>query len=252
VVLGPHAQPALAAYWMEALGIGALAPRLPSQLSGGQRQRVALARALAARPVVLLLDEPFSGLDAPVRARLIEELRRLQLGANMSSVLVTHDFREAAQLADEVLVIAAGRALQRGALADVLRHPATAAVAEVLGLRNILPGRVSSARSLAAGNLQVQTRPLGLETGSAVHWCVPPELVALSEHPGPGGLGGCIGDVVDLGTAQSVLVELEGGPALVAEVPGVLQPPGWKDGERCWVFLDPERVLVWPDEGAAG
>jgi molybdate transport system permease protein len=111
-VFGVDADPARAAWWLQTLHLDGLLDRLPEQLSGGQRQRVSLARALAGDPRVVLLDEPFSALDAPVRAELRRELRRLQREVNLSTVLVTHDPEEAAMLADEIMVVSDGQVLQ--------------------------------------------------------------------------------------------------------------------------------------------
>src|SRR5208282_6818887 len=98
----------LASYWLEHLRLEGLENRLPSELSGGQRQRVGLAQVLCRSPQVLLLDEPFSALDAPVRLELRRELRRLQRDTGLATVLVTHDPEEAAFLADQVIVISDG------------------------------------------------------------------------------------------------------------------------------------------------
>ena len=115
VLFAAGADPALAAWWLRTLRLDGLEGRLPGELSGGQRQRVALARALSFRPRLVLLDEPFSALDAPVREELRRELRRLQREAGLSTVVVTHDPEEAALLADEILVVDEGRAAAGGA-----------------------------------------------------------------------------------------------------------------------------------------
>ena len=112
VLFATGADPELAVWWLRKLRLDGLEDRFPEQLSGGQRQRVALARALSHAPRLVLLDEPFSGLDAPVRDELRRELRRLQRETGLSTVLVTHDPEEAALLADEILVVADGRLLR--------------------------------------------------------------------------------------------------------------------------------------------
>jgi sulfate transport system ATP-binding protein len=112
--------------------------RLPAQLSGGQRQRVALARALAARPRVLLLDEPFGALDAQVRAELRGWLRRLHDEIHLTTVFVTHDQDEAFEVADRVVVMNRGKIEQAGAPADVFEQPANDFVMRFLGHVNVL------------------------------------------------------------------------------------------------------------------
>ena len=104
----------------------------PRDLSGGQRQRAAIARALAARPDVVLLDEPFGALDAITRAELQLTFRRLQRELGLTAVLVTHDLREALELGDRVVVMRAGRIEQAAAPAELLAHPTTTYVAELL------------------------------------------------------------------------------------------------------------------------
>ena len=108
------------------------AGRWPKELSGGQRQRAAIARALAARPDVVLLDEPFGALDAITRAELQTTFRRLQRELGLTAVLVTHDLREALELGDRVVVMRAGRIEQAATPAALLGDPATAYVAELL------------------------------------------------------------------------------------------------------------------------
>ena len=125
VTFGAHGRPALAAWWIERLGLRGLEQRLPEQLSDGQRRRVALARALAGEPRLLLLDEPLTGLDAPVRRRLRRELRTVQRDAGISTVIVTHDPEEAALLADEIVVLDDGRVLQTGTRESIFHAPAS-------------------------------------------------------------------------------------------------------------------------------
>jgi ABC-type nitrate/sulfonate/bicarbonate transport system ATPase subunit/ABC-type sulfate transport system permease component len=111
LLFAKDATPPMAAYWLTHLRLEGLQDRYPSELSGGQRQRVSLAQALCRSPELLLLDEPFSALDSPVRFELRRELRRLQQETGLATVLVTHDPEEAAFLADEVIVISNGGAL---------------------------------------------------------------------------------------------------------------------------------------------
>lgn len=106
--------------------------RFPHELSGGQRQRVALARSIAARPGVVLLDEPFGALDAISRTELQEIFDRLRRDLKVTTLLVTHDLAEAGRLADEVVVMRSGRMEQRGTMRDLVRAPATEYVARLI------------------------------------------------------------------------------------------------------------------------
>ncbi len=125
---------------LERFAISELARARPAELSGGERQRVALARALARDPAVLLLDEPLSALDAHTKANVRAELGELLRELELPTVLVTHDFEDAAALADRVGVIVDGRILQLGRSAELLAAPASGFVASFTGA-NLLPGR---------------------------------------------------------------------------------------------------------------
>jgi putative spermidine/putrescine transport system ATP-binding protein len=127
---------------LDLVGLSEQAGRYAHQISGGQQQRVALARALAIEPQVLLLDEPLSALDAKVRAQLRDEIRRIQLEVGTTTLFVTHDQEEALAIADRVGVMQAGRIEQIAAPTEVYARPATAFVAEFVGLTNKLQGTV--------------------------------------------------------------------------------------------------------------
>jgi ABC-type Fe3+/spermidine/putrescine transport system ATPase subunit len=258
-VFGVHADPARAAWWLETLHLDGLLDRLPEQLSGGQRQRVSLARALAGDPRLVLLDEPFSALDAPVRAELRRELRRLQRDVNLSTVLVTHDPEEAAMLADEIIVVSDGQVLQSGRCRDVYQHPASAEIGRLLGIENLFEGEAGADVVLLAGGNPAKGFPIGLATGlrdgTRLLWQVPSE--ALRVHPGsspPGAHGpaidlgrGRVTDIVDLGRAVEVVVLLSAGIELRART---LELPDFSVGAPCRVEADMEAVSVWPEPAA--
>jgi len=164
------------------VGMRGLERRLPSELSGGQQQRVALARALAPRPALLLLDEPFSSLDAALRASVREEVRAILKEARQTALLVTHDQEEALSVTDRVGVMFAGRLHQVAEPATLYRAPATREVASFVGDADLLPGT-------RAGQYLVDT-PFGrLATGSPVGAervtvLVRPETVTLRRSEG--------------------------------------------------------------------
>ena len=107
--------------------------RYPAELSGGQQQRVGVARALASRPDLLLMDEPFGALDPIIRARAQADLRHIQRALGSTIILVTHDMEEAIHLGDRVAVMDAGRLVQHGTPAEIILHPATGFVADMVG-----------------------------------------------------------------------------------------------------------------------
>ncbi len=160
-----------------------LAARYPAQISGGQQQRVALARALAPRPQLLLLDEPFSALDAPTRMQLRSELRELQREFKIPTLFVTHDLGEAYFLADQLAVIDAGTIQQIGAPGEILRRPKNLRVARAVGVKNILRGVVESRTRentiVRVGDVALDAPPFPFEPGSRVHLCLRPERITL-------------------------------------------------------------------------
>jgi ABC-type sulfate/molybdate transport systems ATPase subunit/ABC-type sulfate transport system permease component len=265
-VFGVHADPARAAWWLETLHLGGLLDRLPEQLSGGQRQRVSLARALSGDPQLLLLDEPFSALDAPVRAELRRELRRLQRDVNLSTVLVTHDPEEAAMLADEIVVLSDGQVLQSGSCRDVYQRPASAEIGRLLGIDNLFEGVAGAGGVLlAGGNLApgvsdggVQVGlATGLPAGTRLLWQVPPEALRVRTGPSPSGANGSavdfgqglVADVVDLGRTVEVVVALSSGIELRARA---LEVPDLGAGAACRVETDAEAVSVWSEPEVTG
>jgi iron(III) transport system ATP-binding protein len=134
----PRAQRGRANELLEIVGLAGLGQRRPHELSGGQQQRVALARALAVRPRVVLLDEPFSSLDATLRASVRRDVGRILTEAGTTTILVTHDQDEALSMADQVALLQNGRILAAAAPRELYSAPATASVANSLGQVNVL------------------------------------------------------------------------------------------------------------------
>jgi molybdate transport system permease protein len=250
---GPRAQPQLAAFWFERLGLAGLEHRRPEELSGGQQRRVAIARALATAPRVLLLDEPFAGLDAPVRDRLRRELRRLQRELALSTVIVTHDPEEAAMLADEIVVLDAGRVLQAGTRTEVFHAPVSPHVAALLGIANAHGGHVGEAGVVHSDGVELRAPTGGLPVGCEVVWCVRPEHVRVSDRAAQGGMTARDGaasvydatllDEIDLGAVRELTLSL--GRSLELAV-RTTEPTACEVGERVLARIDPDDVAVWP------
>ncbi|HEX3815863.1 MAG TPA: ATP-binding cassette domain-containing protein [Mycobacteriales bacterium] len=241
-VFGVDSDPAVAAYWIDRLGLTELQERRPDELSGGQRRRVALVRALARSPRVLLLDEPSTGLDTAVRDEFRRELRALQRDTGLTTVLVTHDPTEAAMLAEEVLVVEAGRVLQAGPQPEVFAHPATPSVARLLGVDNLCVGRVDRPGRIAAGAVEFAVPDLTAPTGARVSWGIRAASVAVFPDDGrTSGYPALILDVVDFGSSREVTVDL-GELQLAARTSGP-----YRIGDRCVVQLPPAEIAVWLD-----
>ncbi len=171
VAFGLHGRPrakraSAARSMLNLVGLGKLADRMPHELSGGQRQRVSLARALAPRPILVLLDEPFSNLDADLRAVMREEVRVILKGIQASAIFVTHDQEEALYMGDRLAVLNHGQLEQVGTPEEVFNHPATRFVAEFMGATDFLPGLVEAAGIQTEIGLIPQ--PLALAVGTEV------------------------------------------------------------------------------------
>jgi molybdate transport system permease protein len=247
VLLGTRAREPDARRWIEDVGLEGLEDRYPHELSGGQQRRVALARALADRPRLLLLDEPFTGLDASARRALIERLRDLQQRHGLSTVLVTHDPQEALLLADEIVVVDGGRELQAGSPRELFRAPAGGRTAELLGIRNVHHGTVLRPGVVASRGVELHADTAALAPGTAVIWSVAPENV-LPLRGAPHLASVLISQ--DLGYAHELRVSLAEGLELTARLPGSPGEP-WMPGGRIEIELDPAHVRVWEDREAA-
>jgi ABC-type sulfate/molybdate transport systems ATPase subunit/ABC-type sulfate transport system permease component len=243
VTLGVGTDPAVAAHWINVLGLRELVDRLPHQLSGGQRRRVALARALAREPRLLLLDEPFTGLDTPVRDELRRELRRLQRTTGLTTVLVTHDPDEAALLADEVLLISDGTVLQSGPQPEVFAHPATPTAARLLGARNVHTEPVLADGTLKIAGTAIPVDPELAAPGTPVTWSIDPRDVTVTDHAGVDGVPGArVVDVIRLGAISELHVELADGLELTAVATDENHPA---PDEPCTVTIPAKAVTVW-------
>ncbi|AYQ92515.1 ATP-binding cassette domain-containing protein [Burkholderia gladioli] len=234
------ADPVAARYWVEHLGLGALTRRLPRQLSLGQRQRVALARALTRHSHLLLFDEPFSALDTPRRRQLRRSLRALQREIGAVTVIVTHDPDEAAQLADELLVIDHGETLQAGPVAEVFARPANPRVAELLGLRNLGAGTLMAPGRVAIGEgavLEAARIDAGLAPGDAVMWRVAPRSIRVDAR----GAYEAQVESVELRDGERHARVMLGGHVFELAVEGAFVD----DIATCRVAIDAAGVTVW-------
>ncbi|MFJ8694853.1 ABC transporter permease [Streptomyces roseolilacinus] len=238
---------------LDRLGVGHLAHRRPGELSGGQAQRVALARALAARPRLLLLDEPLAALDQTTRARVRHALRRHLAGFPGVCLIVTHDPVEAVSLADRVLVLEEGRPVQYAEPAEVARHPRSPWVARMLG-RNAWPGTVrGGGLDTADGARLVTAADPAPADGTAALAVAAPEAVSLHAARPSGSprnvWRGTVRELAAHGARLRVLVSgVPGAPSeVVAEVtPAAAADLGLAEGSGVWVSVKATEITVVP------
>jgi ABC-type sulfate/molybdate transport systems ATPase subunit/ABC-type sulfate transport system permease component len=229
----------LADHWSARLGLEGLERRYPSELSTGQQQRVALARALCRQANLLLLDEPFSAIDAPMRARLRREFRQLQQEFDTTTILVTHDPAEAIFLADELLLLDNGRVLQTGPVNQVFLRPENETVARLLGAENVGYGRAVAPDCIEVGagvRLAVSGPPL--EPFRPIGWSVQPERIRFAADGPYSARVLRFGDVRD--GQRSVAVQL--GDSVFE----VTTDPGFRPvSDACHVAIDPQALQIW-------
>lgn len=166
---------------LELVGLQSFAARYPHELSGGQQQRVALARALAPAPALILLDEPFSNLDADLRSQMRDEVEKILRNTGTTGIFVTHDQEEAFTLADRVGLLNEGRLEQLGSPEEAYHHPATPFVAEFVGAADFLPGLVTPQGIVTELGVFADTG--GREMGEKVRVMLRPDDVSFAPRP---------------------------------------------------------------------
>ncbi len=231
--------------WLDRVGLSALGSRRPAGLSGGEARRVAWARALASEPRLLLLDEPFAGIDAPGRAELRRLLRETLAGFAGPVVLVTHDPLDARALGARAAVLEAGRVAQEGSIEDLARRPRTRFVADLVGT-NLLRGRASGHRLLIPGGAEIVCADEASGDALAV---VPPRAVALHRAAPEGSPRNVwrvqVESVEPLG--DRVRVALRGAIELAAEVtPEAVADLALAPGLEVWASVKATEVEVAP------
>lgn len=216
------------------------------QLSGGQRQRVAIARALAQEPQVFLLDEPMSALDAQLRETMQVELRLLQQQLNITTIVVTHDQREAMTMADEIVVMSNGVSEQIGSPSDIYQRPETPFVASFIGKANFLDGVVRGGRIFIGDCAFDMESPAPFVDGSPVQLVCRPENAELCavETGTANTLAGPVSFVRDVGPTREVFVETDAG-RMICEMPSS-NTTSVAQGEVTGVRLKSNALLCFP------
>jgi iron(III) transport system ATP-binding protein len=232
---------------LDLVGLTGLERRYPHELSGGQQQRVALARALAPAPALLLLDEPFSNLDASLRARVRVEVCEILESVGATTIFVTHDQDEALSLADEVAVMDRGRILQVGTPEEVYSQPSRREVALLLGEANLLPGEFADGEVISElGRFPVQAPA---SAGDRVDLVIRPEAISLEPAESEGAATAEIVRREFFGHDQRLTVRLSNTGRLLTVRLG--PTPSFHFGERVQLRVR-GPVAVFPEAGSSG
>ncbi len=223
---------------LEQVGLTGFERRDVQTLSGGEQQRVALARALAPRPRLLMLDEPLGALDRTLREHLLGELHRILRAARQTALVVTHDQEEAFGLADQIVILDAGRVVQEGPPQAVYHHPASAVVARFLGLTNLIPGEA------APGGIRTALGLLPLDGPSPAQCTVllRPDAARL-DGQGPLVLEATLHEKTFRGPTCIIGVQAHG-VHLNFDVPSAAHLPS--EGSPLRLSLDPRTFQVFP------
>jgi len=224
------------------VGLSGYEDRYPAQLSGGQQQRVALSRAIVLEPKILLLDEPFSSLDALLRVRLREELKRIQRRLGITTIFVTHDQEEALSLADRIAVMSDGRVEQLADPGSIYAHPQSLFVADFIGDMNLFDAEITT-EGVRVGSA-VLTKPDDFALHGAVKLAVRPEELALANEgtPPESVWEVIVEQAMNLGHYRKILAELANVGLVKVYLPKSMQV---NEGDR--LRLTPTRYLIYAE-----
>ncbi len=224
------------------VGLEGYGARFPHELSGGEQQRVALARTLAPNPRVVLLDEPFSNLDASLRREVRGEVKSILKKLDSTVVLVTHDQEEAFELGERVAVLDRGRLAQVGSPFEVYEQPRTPFVARFLGKADFIPARLTpDGLETELGRL---SRPETLPAGETLHLMVRPEHLELSPEPSPDGAAVRVVANKSAGLTSIHCLELDSGQRVHSARLGPFHLP---EGETVYARLRVPKPVLFAD-----
>ena len=236
---------------LKKVGMGAHIDKFPHELSGGEQQRVALARALAPRPKVMLMDEPFSGLDDRLRDEIRDETLDVLKAEDTAVLLVTHEPSEAMRMADEIALMRQGRIVQRGAPYNIYNAPVDIDAARFFSDLNVITGTVQGALTRTPFG---EFLAPGLADGTEINICIRPHHLKIDfdragrgPNPTPQDGTAASGSVVRsryLGSESIVEFKMDhDGSMLTATVPSVFLP---KPGTPMWLMIRRDRCFVFP------
>ncbi|MCA9838015.1 MAG: ABC transporter ATP-binding protein [Trueperaceae bacterium] len=223
---------------LDLVGLKGYEKRLPAQLSGGQQQRVAIARALVLEPQILLLDEPFSSLDAHLRVRLREELKSIQRSLGITTIFVTHDQEEALSLADRIAVMSSGQVEQYDSPDIIYAKPSSLFVAGFIGSMTLLEAE-NKGSELKLGNYTLPSSEI--VKGKDVKVALRPEDILLADA---NGWAAKVSQVMNLGPFYSLVLAIEGLGSVKA-----LFPKTSLLKEHDQINVLPNRYLIYHEDG---
>lgn len=218
-----------------------------SELSGGQRQRVAIARALAQKPRVFLLDEPMSALDAKLREEMQVELRLLQQRVGITTVVVTHDQKEALSIADNVVVMSQGNVEQIGSPEAIYNEPNSPFVASFIGKANLFDGRVEEGK-IRIGNRELSsTQSINFLEGASVSVFARPEQTRIAREVTENSVKGKIIYIRNVGATLEIHVDSEIGKVLIEE-PNLQLTVDYAVGQSIYIHLPENNLKIYPKQ----
>lgn len=236
---------------LEMVQLSHLKDRKPSDMSGGQQQRVALARAIVIEPGILLMDEPLSNLDAKLRIKMRNDIKKLQSEVGITTIYVTHDQEEALAVSDRIAVMDKGVIQQIGTPEEIYNHPVNKFVANFIGTTNFIEGEIYKKENKSFIKIKNKEIQLDLEkdyVGKAIY-SIRPEAIVLQNEDGEDVIKGKVKNATFLGDFMAYEVELMDGQIIEVNQYSAQNLPLRKAGEEVGVKLTKAKAVIFTGNG---
>ncbi|MCM0647058.1 ABC transporter ATP-binding protein [Clostridium swellfunianum] len=236
---------------LDMVQLGHLKDRQPSDMSGGQQQRVALARAIVIEPGILLMDEPLSNLDAKLRLKMRNDIKKLQSRLGITTIYVTHDQQEALAVSDRIAVMDKGIIQQIGTPQEIYMYPANKFVANFIGTTNFITGEITKRDGKSYITISEKEIPLDLNSGytGKVSYSIRPEGVFLVDDKADDVVEGKIINATFLGDFTSYEVELTSKQVIEVNEYSAQNVRVKSVGETVGVKLSPSKAVIFNESG---